>query len=313
MTPKELPTRLASREDFNAQAYPMYINEAQTGNSNTLHVTLQSMLYPTAYRYTQANFSIEEIEYDMHDFWFILIQSAKHIDADRPEQDRLARLVLCTRELGPLKRAKKMVVEGKEEEVVEEAMTSDGRMWCDLPFLVTDFKSAWRDATSPSFDSAHRVNLAAFIARLAGLSIGDDNITGCGLDIMKEVLETPRALVRSPLAAGHGNLTINDLLPVVNAWMTYASHKMLDLSTKGFACLSWNTAPGEMATDAGINYSGFSRERFLFWRKRLEELKECNEETVGTQASKLILTMEFDFVRDPEGFKWLGDWYRVLF
>jgi hypothetical protein len=247
MAPKELPIHLASREEFNVRAYPEYIKQAQAGNSNTLHVTLQSMIYPTAYRYTQGNLSIEEMEYDMHNFWFILIQSAKHIDADRPDQDRLVWLMLRTRELGPLKRARKMIVEGKEEEVVEEAMTSDGRMWCDLPFLVADFKSAWRKATSPSFDLAHRVKLAAFIARLAGLSIGDDNIARCGLDIMKDMLETPRALVRSPLAAGNGNLTINDLLPLVNAWMTYASHKMLDLSTKGFACISWNTVPGELA------------------------------------------------------------------
>lgn len=242
--------------------------------------------------------------------WYALIQSASYIEPQHPAQDRLVRLVLQARELGVLKRMRKTVVDEKETEV-EEAITSDGRMWCDLPFLVGDLKIAWEETMVSGVSTWKRENLAAFIAKLAGLGVCDDKLTGCGLSVMREALEFDRDLVPSippspstlepesdleveDIFTGDEvkQLTTLDFMPIVKLWLQYAGSKMSRLSDINFESGTWQSQPGHLAIMAGISESGFSKRRFVFWRKRMEELKWCDEEAVWEQASQCVEMMK---------------------
>ena len=262
----------------------------------------------TAYRYTQSDNSIKLYEWDIHDIWYQFVQAAKNINADHPAQDRLTRLIVWASELGALTRTRKRLqvsqieeAEGEVKEerkegaqerenhemVVQEAMTTDGRIWTDLPFLIHDIRFAWNEVMDPSVPAAHRHNLAAAIARLAGLGVRDDALSGCGLHVMCETLETRRKLISAALEAKQVSLTVMQLLPAANAWLLYAGHKLLRLSDKPYNGSAWSaeaSTPGELARSAGVDSADFSRARYLFWKRRLEELGQCDEEEVKKEA-----------------------------
>ena len=306
----QLDRSLESRAKASAATRPLIDREAAVGNDNTLWVTIDSHIRGTAYRYTQSDNPIQLYEWDMHDIWYEFVQAAKNIDADHPAQDRLTRLVVWASELGPLTRTRKRSQigqlekaerEAKEEGkgdanqgedhamVVQEAMTTDGRIWTDLPFLVQDMRSAWNEAMDPSIFTAHRHNLAAAIARLAGLGVRHDALSGCGLHIICETLETPRKLssAASESETKQVSLTVMQLLPAANAWLSYAGHKLLRLSDKSYDGSAWSaeaSMPGELARSAGVDSAGFSRARYLFWKKRLVELSQGDEEEVKKEA-----------------------------
>lgn len=308
MNPPQLARSVESRAKASAATRPLIDREAAVGNDNTLWETIGSHIRGTAYRYTQSDNSIKLFEWDMHDIWYQFVQAAKNIDADHPAQDRLTRLVVWASELGVLTRTRKRsqlvqlkeaegeakeegkVNEGDSQElVVQEAMTTDGRIWIDLPFLVQHMRSAWTEAMDPSVPTAHRHNLAAAIARLAGLGVRDDALSGCGLRLMCETLETPRELTAAASESDtqQVSLTVMQLLPAANAWLLYAGHKLLRLSDKFYDGSAWSaeaSTPGELARRAGVDSPGFSRARYLFWKKRLEELSQCDEEEVKKEA-----------------------------
>lgn len=328
MNTLQLTRSLESRAKASAATRSLIDREAAVGNDNTLWVTIGSHMSGTAYRYTQSDNPIELFEWDMHDIWYQFVQAAKNIDADHPAQDRLTRFIVWAREFGPLTRTRKRsqiwqleeaeddgkkegkgdVKEGGNPEmVVQEAMTTDGRIWIDLPFLVQDMRCAWNEAMDLSVPTAHRHNLAAAIARLAGLGVRDDALSGCGLHVMCETLETPRQLIVAVSESGtkQVSLTVMQLLPAAKAWLLYAGHKLLRLSDKSYDGSAWSgeaSTPGELARSAGVDSAGFSRTRYLFWKKRLEELSQCDEEQVKKEAlqASIIIDQTLKGIEDPQ-------------
>lgn len=158
-----LARSLESRAKASAVTRPLIEREAAVGNDTTLWETIRSHMTGTAYRYTKSDNPIELYEYDIHDIWYQFVQAAKNIDADHPAQDRLSRLVVWASELGPLTRTRKRSqiwqkegiegegkrehegdVKGSEDDgmVVQEAMTTDGPIWSNLPFLIQELRSA---------------------------------------------------------------------------------------------------------------------------------------------------------------------------
>lgn len=231
---------------------------------------------------------LQFFEWDAHDIWYQYIQLAKNIDAEDPAQDRLVRIVLWARELGVLSRTKTRgelwpeSKAGNTEVVVQEAVTADGKLWIDLPYLVEDLRSAWIETMDDATNLQQCHNLTSAIARLAGLGVRDDAFSGCGLAIMREALETPRAIYQHSSDSA-GSITIMDFHPMLISWFTYAGHKLLRLShstTKIFAWGTGKTGPGELAVAAGVKTDGFSRERFMFWVQRLGELKQSEAREV---------------------------------
>jgi hypothetical protein len=101
------------------------------GDENTLWQSASSLIPNVSLRYTPYKASIDLFEMDMHDLWHLYFQASMNINHDRVEQDKHIVQIISARELCALKRWR--------GDVLEEAMTSDGVIWKDLPFLVEDF------------------------------------------------------------------------------------------------------------------------------------------------------------------------------
>ena len=283
---------LSSRAKVSAIARECYAKAAKEGgNDNRLWVTADSTFSSTSLRYTVSGHPIEPFEWDMHDLWYLYLQASMNISSERAEQDRLVGQILYARELGVLVR------KGVNVEIREEAVTQDGKIWKDLPFLVRDMTNYWIQE-SGSMSTDQRRNFASFLAKLSAVGIADDKLCGCALIVLRDTLESTRRLSKTapgptvvPDRQGHQSdedLSIAELLPAANMWLLNAPHKIIQLSDN-----SVNIFPpqvgmlGELARAEGVvpESGGFSPQRWLFWVKRLEQIGKS--ETFGEEDEKI--------------------------
>jgi|ERR1700722_18125045 hypothetical protein len=134
---------------------------------------------------------------------------------------------------------------GENMEIIEEAVTRDGKIYKDLPFLVGDMTDYWI-RESGSMSTNQRQNFASFLAKLSAAGVADDKLCGCALITLRDALESTTRLGKgapSPTVVSerqdqveqddHRNdeaLSIAELLPAANAWIFYAGHKIIQLS-----------------------------------------------------------------------------------
>lgn len=104
----------------------------EDGNDNSLWEDVFGFVSSTSSRYTRSDVPAQLLEEDMHDLWYLFFQASMNISGERAEQDRLIMQILYARELGVLLR------KGENMEIIGEAVTRDGRIYKDLPFLVGD-------------------------------------------------------------------------------------------------------------------------------------------------------------------------------
>jgi hypothetical protein len=212
-----------------------------------------------------------------------------NLSGERAEQDRLIMQILYVRELGVLLR------KGENMEIVGEAVTRDGKIYKDLPFLVGDMTDYWI-RESGSMSTNQRQNFASFLAKVSAAGVADDKLCGCALIILRDTLESTARLgkgVPSPTVVSerqddrqstNEGLSIAELLPAANAWIFHAGYKIIQLSEN-----SVNIFPvqvrmlGDLARAEGVipENRGFSPQRWLFWVKRLGEIGKS--ETVGEE------------------------------
>ncbi|KAL7959011.1 hypothetical protein V8C34DRAFT_281217 [Trichoderma compactum] len=162
---------------------------------------------------------------------------------------------------------------------------------------MTDF---WvKDCATMSPDQ--RVNFSCFLAKLASTGV-DDNICGIALLVFKDTFETAR-----PLGSLDGqsdedtrralhNLSIAALLPAAQVWLAVAHNKIIQLSDKLWNSLATvrQDETNFTGSDLGRRSSAaFSPWRWMYWLRRLEEIKE-EAKRVGEDAlAKSVLdTME---------------------
>ncbi|KAI1766223.1 hypothetical protein GGR53DRAFT_464623 [Hypoxylon sp. FL1150] len=258
----------------------MFEPEAMRGNDNTLWQTMGSCIRALSRRFVISDHPIEFFEAEIHDTWYLFARASSSIDADHPAQDRLVRLVLWARELGILQRTAKS---GESQ----NAVTSHGRIWSDLPFFVPDVQDAWKRTMSPASPALYRSNLAAGIARLASLGVCNDAFAECGLEVMKDALETPQELLSS--AGLH-------LFQLVHIWLRYAGDQLLLLSLErlpvngGWTSEASAHSIGPLARDAAVVEGGFSKARFIFWKERLVVLRmePVDEIEIISQCASMI-------------------------
>ncbi|KAE8419265.1 hypothetical protein BDV36DRAFT_138614 [Aspergillus pseudocaelatus] len=155
----------------------------------------------------------------------MIIQGAKITDAKHPAQDRLAGQILHAREMGVLRR--RNTTPGVEE----EASTSNGKIWVDLPFLAQEFQAAWNAADE--LPATERHNLNAFIARLSAWGVCGSELCVCALSIFKDTFETRRPLTANEDQQGDKLLPIADLLPAAVAWFELSGYKIESLCLSG--------------------------------------------------------------------------------
>jgi len=148
--------------------------------------------------------------------------------------------------------------------------TTGGQIWSDVPFLVQDAMSMSKQLLNSSTNQGR--NFAAFLAKLTSAGLCNDAFASCALIIFSEALEFPGQLE----GLNNGSETsISDLIPPVLAWLVFASDRLIALSEVSFNILNTEaSAPGPLARDAGVDSYGFSPARWIFWKKRLEELSQ---------------------------------------
>ena len=242
------------------------------GDANSLWFAANTRWTVINQKFLDSSVSIDAIESDLHDLWFLFYVASKNILHSSPAMDRLVLQLPRAREQGYLKKQ-------NQDGLVITASTSDGIIWADLPFLVTDMTNFWQKDCA-SMSAAQRLNHATFLAKLASIGISD-KICGVALLLFRQTLETPRPLGKLDKLIGEDssrtleNLSIGDLLPLVNQWVFEAGNKIIQLSD-----LAWNDGPDEIVQpgviyredrfDAAITSSGFSVDRWIFWLRRLD-------------------------------------------
>ncbi|KAB5583578.1 hypothetical protein GE09DRAFT_1247959 [Coniochaeta sp. 2T2.1] len=276
----------------------MVLPEARRGgNDNTLWQTLESGIAMLSRRWTMSpSLPIEHFEVEIRDLWYLFCLSARYIDADCAAQDRLVRIVGVAGGWGVLTRARREGGEGEGEGVEEEARTREGRIWSDLPFLVGDVRGMWKECMmgggkvegvegegvegegvegegvewegvegegvegeDEEERQRQRVNLTAAIARLVSVGVCTGELGQCGLEVMRLALETEMEEGRV------------EMMGLVRVWLRYAGHLLL------MRCLAggptderWRVGEGG---DGGGVEDGFSKDRFVAWKRKLEELR----------------------------------------
>ncbi|KAJ4367883.1 hypothetical protein N0V86_009723 [Didymella sp. IMI 355093] len=176
------------------------------------------------------------------------------------------------------------------------ARTTDGTLWNDLPFLVPDMAQYWSEY-SGALSSAHRLNLSTFLAKLASARVCKDRVCQIALHLFRYAFEEAREL-RDPGCEEDENtkrrlhdLDYARLLPLACAWIQIAGQNLILLSDA-----YWNDCSSEMGQGGrlftGSDFGnrcpkGFSSWRWMFWLKRLNEIREQAKEAGDTELDGL--------------------------
>ncbi|KAI8630220.1 hypothetical protein F5Y19DRAFT_57919 [Xylariaceae sp. FL1651] len=284
------------------------------GNDNTVWKTMESGIRVMSRRYIATALPIELFEVEIRDIWYMFTVAAQNTEVHHPAQDTLLRIISCAQGRGVLQRMTKQETAIGASELIEEeptplkaegqvAETSQGRIWVDMPFLVQDVRDAWKKLMEPSASFTQRCNLTAAIARLAGSRVCGHSFSQCGLEIMKQALETP-PIPLSPSSSPSGFDNSGERLALVEIWLRYAGEELLRQCLDGstYIDFSWaldgQQSVGPLAREAGIDpATAFSRERFLLWKNRLEAMKAepGDDMTVDVRCALMITAIWDDY------------------
>ncbi|KAF5563130.1 hypothetical protein FPHYL_5362 [Fusarium phyllophilum] len=249
-------------------------------------------------RFCNVGDGVDSLEGYLHDLWHMYYQVARHTSHETPEHDRVVLDILKIQGRGVLTRP----VPGLFG--VDIARTVEGTLWNDLPFLVTDMTKFWID-NAAKLSSAHRINLASFLAKLAATRVSKDMMCQIALVLFRSTFEEPREL-----NTGEGSnqedrsrdmreLELVNLLPSVSVWIKEAGYNLIQLSD-----VSWNDCPsaigegGAMFIESELGKRcpyGFTPWRWMYWLKRLYEIRdeatEAKEERLEEYAADAIESM----------------------
>ncbi|KAI7977252.1 hypothetical protein EIK77_008163 [Talaromyces pinophilus] len=253
-------------------------------------------------RYTEFDHHISLYEYDLQELWYRIVQGAKIIDANHPAQDRLAGQVAHIKAMGILSRTIPSPQHGNDMaggESAEMALTSKGRIWVDLPFLIDEIRKAW----AKEMPARQRYNFSSFTARLASWGICAPDLCIYAIWILRDTLELSRPLASSSISSSdtqndgveckqEQEPSIASLLPAAIAWFEHCGYKIESLSIANQDYES--STIGVLAKASKVlPSSGFSMSRWLFWKSRLEEISHTDEREVADLASRGSRIMSF--------------------
>ena len=223
--------------------------------------------------FTKRRLNSERIEAYLHDLWSFVIKTAMITPANGPAQKSVVAELVNARDRGSLS---------------SNAMTADGNIWKDLPFLVMDVSKYYLDNWM-GLKKEERLNLAAFTARLVKEDEKAYNLELCALLVFRETFETRRE---------HGSdISVAELLPAAVAWFDIAGPALVEFVRDSPS--NWApgvmearlSAVGELALEAGM-ISSFNSRRWNFWKRRLDHLSSIGDKEIKEQARKAKECME---------------------
>lgn len=216
-------------------------------------------------RFTQAGESVESLKNQFHELWYMYYQLARFTSSESPEQDRLALDIV--RILGR------------------------GEPWTEMPFFASDMLELWKESFAV-LSSTHRVNVASFMAKLVAAKVAFDQLSGIALTLLHDTLEEERALGSTEEADSDeedakrhlDQLTIAQMLPCLHRWIKDTDHTLVELSNCSGNDVSSTAALGQaggpllhqwLLETRSLSSAGFSPWRFMFWIKRLLQIREA--------------------------------------
>lgn len=251
--------------------------------------------------YSRDAKSAEDLKYQLQCLWYVYYQAGKNISHGSPEQDTWVLHIVQLHGQGNLTRRAQKGHNGNDgdrnDNKLEIATTSAGIIWEGLPFFTADMTDFWvKDCATMSTDQ--RVDFSCFLAKLASTGV-DDNLCEIALLVFKDTFETVRPLGSFNDQSDEDphrdlrDLTIAALLPAAQFWLVVAHNKIIQLSDK-----LWNSPDtvrqGKTTfttSELGRRSSAaFSPWRWMYWLKRLEEIKEEAEQAGEDTLTRLALT-----------------------
>ncbi|KAL3264021.1 hypothetical protein ABHI18_001162 [Aspergillus niger] len=232
-------------------------------------------------RYCDIGDGVDSLEGHIHSLWYMYYELGRNISSESPEHEGLVLDILRIQGMGPLTRPARGV------NGIDIARTVDGTLWNDLPFLVADMTNFWINH-SASMSGTHRLNFATFLAKLASTRVAKDRMCQVALLIFRTLLESPVQLHsgkesdEEDVNRSTRQLEVFHLLPSAVVWLKTANHNLLLLSE-----VYWNDCPshiskgGEMFVESDLGQRspmGFSPWRYMFWLRRLHEIRDESKE-----------------------------------
>jgi hypothetical protein len=251
-------------------------------------------------RYCSIGDGVDSLEGYLHSIWHIYYQLGRHTSHESAEHDRLVLDILRIQGLGPLTRP----VTGRYG--IHIARTIDGTLWNDLPYLVSDMTEFWINNCA-IMSGVQRLNYASFLAKLASARVSKDRMCQVALTLFLSVFEERREL-RSERKSDEEDrsrsirdLDISQLLPAAFIWFKEAGCNIIQLSD-----VYWNDCPSEIGQGGPLfidsefgkrSPTGFTPWRWMYWLKRLHEIKEEIQEP-GNSVLEKYATDAIEFMAE---------------
>ncbi|RSL74308.1 hypothetical protein CEP53_000338 [Fusarium sp. AF-6] len=210
----------------------------------------------------------EEADQGLQVLWRMFIETAKVLEKDDPFHDKLVLLLLWTKEFGKLH---------KDLHSPDSAKTT----WESSGFA-DRLQESWEHAVS-SGTSFQLCNLATFSSKALSAGICQDSMVMTALWYLREALETSAEAVTARL------------LPAAVIWVDQCRHRFLTLSIVDYSYEAHPKAhlfaSGALVRTQGFNQPDFSLDRWLFWRRRFQQLSHSEDSGVAKEAKKGFTAM----------------------
>ncbi|KAB8231849.1 DUF3632 domain-containing protein [Aspergillus alliaceus] len=258
------------------------------GQFDDLRSAANNKVWMISERYCQIGDGVDSFEPTLHDLWYGYSLSGRYLHHESAEHDRLVLDVLRIRGRGPLARP----VRGLYG--IDIARTPVGAIWNDLPYFVDGMTEHWVNECA-SLDASQRLNFASFLAKLASTRIDKDRLCQIALILFRETFETIRPLGSLNKPGGPYQtileVSIADLLPAACAWIREAGYNIILLSDVSWhSCSNTIGRHGESFIESKLAQRatvGFSPRRWMYWLKRLHEIRREAEELGEKQVVEL--------------------------
>ncbi|UPK99690.1 hypothetical protein LCI18_010625 [Fusarium solani-melongenae] len=210
----------------------------------------------------------EEVDQGLQVLWRMFIEMTKVLEKDDPFHDKLVLLLLWTKEF---------------EQLYNYLHHSNNEMasWESYGFA-DSLQDSWKH-TLQNGTSSQLCSLATFSTKALSAGVYQDSLALTALWYLREALETSDEAVTA------------SLLSAAVIWVDQSRHRLLTLSILSHSYESHPksdlSACGALAEAQGVNQSGFSLKRWLFWRERFQHLSHSKDSTIAKEAKRGFMAM----------------------
>ena len=215
----------------------------------------------------QAPTQFASVQSGLDVLWYMFLGTSKALGEDSVYQEKLITLLLWMKNFVELHKSLHM---DKASPV----------KWESYGFSQA-LQTAWEDLVQAG-STSQQCSLAAFSSKIlaSGICLTPTALTA--LWYLREALE-------------HEDEKSLSLLPAAVIWVENAQHALLTFSIWGELppehSGSPSYVPGALAQARGVHKPGFTVERFLFWRKRFQELAQHENPAIASDAKKGFMSM----------------------